>query len=43
MDRLLRYAGNLQRASDLMLTQYDRVERMRERQPLPPQVDVKIS
>ena len=43
LDRLLRYMTSLDRAFDRMLTQYDRAERMRKGQPLPPQVDVKIS
>jgi hypothetical protein len=43
LDRLLRYGNNLERAFDRMLTQYDRAQRMRKGQPLPPQLDVKIS
>jgi len=43
LDHLLRCASTLERAFDRMLTQYDRAQRMRKGQPLPPQLDVKIS
>jgi hypothetical protein len=43
LDRLLRYESTLERAFDRTLTQLERVQRMRKGQPLPPQVDVKIS
>jgi hypothetical protein len=43
LDRLLRYETNRERDFDRMLTQYDRAQRMRKGQPLPPQLDVKIS
>ena len=38
-----RYASSLERALDRMLTQYERAQRIRKGQPLPPQLDVKIS
>jgi hypothetical protein len=43
MDRLLRQENSLERAFDRLLTQYERAQRMRKGQPLPPQLDVKIS
>jgi hypothetical protein len=43
LDHLLRYMNALERAFDRLLTQYERVQRLRKGQPLPPQVDVKIS
>lgn len=43
LDRLLRYTTSLERAFDRMLNQYDRAQRTRKGQPLPPQLDVKIS
>jgi hypothetical protein len=43
LDRLLRYETSLERAFDRTLTQLDRAQRIRKGQPLPPQLDVKIS
>jgi hypothetical protein len=43
LDRLLRYESSLERAYDRTLTQLERAQRMRKGQPLPPQLDVKIS
>lgn len=43
LDRLLRYESSLERAFDRTLTQLERSQRMRKGQPLPPQLDVKIS
>jgi hypothetical protein len=43
LDRLLRYESCLERAFDRTLTQLERLQRMREGQPMPPQLDVKIS
>lgn len=43
LDRLLRYESSLERAFDRTLTQLKRAQRMRKGQPLPPQLDVKIS
>jgi hypothetical protein len=43
LDRLLRYESSLERAFDRTLTQLERLQRMRKGQPLPPQLDVKIS
>ena len=40
---MIRYGNSLERALDCMLTQYDRAQRIRKGQPLPPPVDVKIS
>jgi hypothetical protein len=36
-DRLLRYANSLDRGFDRMLAQFDRAQRIRKEQPLPPQ------
>jgi hypothetical protein len=43
LDRLLRYETSLERAFDRTLTQLERAQRMRKGQPLPPQMEVKIS
>ncbi len=43
LDRLLRYETTLERAFDRTLSQLERAQRIRKGQPLPPQVDVKIS
>jgi hypothetical protein len=43
LDRLLRYENSLERALDRTLMQLERAQRVRKGQPLPPQVDVKIS
>jgi hypothetical protein len=43
LDRLLRYESSLERALDRTLNQLERAQRIRKGQPLPPQVDVKIS
>jgi hypothetical protein len=43
LDRLIRYETSLERAFDRTLTQLERVQRMRKGQPLPPQLEVKIS
>ena len=43
LDRMLRYRNSLEREFDRLLTQYERLQRMRKGQRLPPQVDVKIS
>jgi hypothetical protein len=43
LDRLLRYETSLERAFDRTLTQLERAQRIRKGQPLPPQLDVKIS
>ena len=42
-DRLLRYETHLSREIDRILNRLERLQRMRKGQPLPPQVDVKIS
>lgn len=43
LDRLLRYRKSLEREFDRLLMQFERAQRIRKGQPLPPQVDVKIS
>ena len=43
LDRLLRYESSLERAYDRTLTQLERAQRIRKGQPLPPQLEVKIS
>ena len=43
LDHLLRYETNLERAFDRTLTQLERLQRIRKGQPLPPQLDIKIS
>jgi hypothetical protein len=43
LDRLLSYEARLERAYDRTLTQLERAQRIRKGQPLPPQLDVKIS
>jgi len=43
LDRLLRYETSLERAFDRTLTQLERAQRIRKGQPLPPQLEVKIS
>ncbi|MGA7792670.1 MAG: hypothetical protein WCA19_06480 [Candidatus Acidiferrales bacterium] len=43
LDRLLRYESTLERAFDRTLTQLERAQRMRKEQPLPPQLDIRIS
>ena len=43
LDRLLRYESTLERAFDRTLAQLERAQRMRKGQPLPPQLDIKIS
>ena len=43
LDRLLRYESCLERAFDRTLAQLERLQRIRKGQPLPPQLDVKIS
>jgi hypothetical protein len=43
LDRLLRYRKSLEREFDRLMTQYERAQRIRRGQPLPPQLDVKIS
>jgi hypothetical protein len=43
LDRLLRYESSLERSFDRTLTQLERQQRIRRGQPLPPQLDVKIS
>ena len=43
LDRLLRYETSLERAFDRTLTQLERAQRIRKGQPLPPQLDVKVS
>jgi hypothetical protein len=40
---MIRYGNSLERAFDRMLIQLERAQRMREGQPLPPELDVKIS
>ena len=40
---LLRHETSFERSFDRMLTQLERALRMRKGQPLPPQVDIKIS
>ena len=42
-DHLLRYETHLSREIDRILNRLERLQRMRKGQPLPPQVDVKIS
>jgi hypothetical protein len=42
-DRLMRYETHLSREIDRILNRLERLQRMRKGQPLPPQVDVKIS
>jgi hypothetical protein len=43
LDRLLRYENSLERAFDRTLTQFERAQRARKGQPLPPKVEVNIS
>jgi hypothetical protein len=43
LDRLLRYENSLERAFDRTLTQFERAQRTRNGQPLPPKVEVNIS
>jgi hypothetical protein len=43
LDRLLRYETHLSREIDRVLNRLERLQRMRAGQPLPPQLDVKIS
>jgi hypothetical protein len=43
LDRLLRSRNSLEREFYRLLAEYDRAQRIRKGQPLPPQVDVKIS
>jgi hypothetical protein len=43
LDRLLRYESSLERTFDRTLAQLERAQRIRKGQPLPPQLDVKIS
>jgi hypothetical protein len=43
LDRLLRYETHLSREIDRILNRLERLQRIRKGQPLPPQVDVKIS
>ena len=43
VDRLIRYGSSLERAFERTLAQYERAQRVRKGQPLPPQVDVRIS
>jgi hypothetical protein len=43
LDRLLRYETSLERSFDRTLTQLERAQRVRKGQPLPPQLDIKIS
>ena len=42
-DHLLRYETHLSREIDRILNRLERLQRMRKGQPLPPQLDVKIS
>jgi hypothetical protein len=42
-DRLLRYEAHLSREIDRILNRLERLQRIRKGQPLPPQLDVKIS
>lgn len=43
LDRLVRYETSLERGFDRTLSQLERAQRMRNGQPLPPQIDVKIT
>jgi hypothetical protein len=43
LDRILRYQSSLERAFDRAMIQLERLQRIRKGQPLPPQLDVKIS
>lgn len=43
LDRLLRYEASLDRAFDRTLSRLERLQRIRKGQPLPPQLDVKIT
>ncbi len=43
LDRLLRYENSLERAFDRTLTQLERLQRVRKGQPLPPELDIKVS
>lgn len=43
LDRLQRYQTSLDRAFDRTLNQLERLQRIRRGQPLPPQIDVKVS
>jgi hypothetical protein len=43
LDHLLRYESSLERSFDRTLAQLERQQRIRRGQPLPPQLDVKIS
>jgi len=42
-ERLVRYESHLSRESERILNRLERLQRIRKGQPLPPQVDVKIS
>jgi hypothetical protein len=42
-DQLLQYMNSLRRAIERFLTLYERAQRIRKGQPLPPELDVKIS
>ncbi len=42
LDRLLRYLNNLERSLDRMLTQYERAQRLRMGQPLPPRLELNV-
>jgi hypothetical protein len=43
LDRLLRYQASLERSFDRTVTQLERAQQLRKGQPLPPQLDIKIS
>jgi hypothetical protein len=43
MELLMRYETHFSREIDRILNQIERLQRMRKGQPLPPQLDVKIS
>jgi hypothetical protein len=43
LDRLFRYGSSLERDFDRTLSHLERAQRIRKGQPLPPQMDVKVS
>lgn len=42
LDRLLRYSASVDRSLDRHLTQYERAQRMRMGQPVPPQLKLEV-
>ena len=43
MDRLLRYETTLERSFDRTLSQLERAQRLRQEQPVPPELNVRVS